>query len=216
MQAQRIGAEDGQVFFLDNPYTVTRTHPALILDFFVALAEHAGAPDEACLSACTLNAQNLAALPAKTRYSAMQKLLASPSPRPALTAMAKAKVLKYALGFPAEDFSLLENLEIIEALRKKPSPWPVRLLALLLRAPLPPEKAIAHLASFWRPEKEDVAHWTKLLDYSIAADPALPAKDKNILIKQTGKSTYRELLLLRWALEEDVKAAAKAYKAALK
>jgi poly(A) polymerase len=208
--------EYGRVAFIGNPYTQTRENPKYILRFFRFHARYGMLPaDEVILAACRTNAKLLASMERGPLYTEMRKILAFSKPVSILEALEAQGVFTYAMGIVTNDFSLLKSLERVETLRGTISSWYVRLLLLLLRAPLPTEKALLHLKTYWMLKDEEFQYASHLLDRFVAADPELSHADKEVLVKPFGVGAFTDMLLLRWALEEDVETAAKAYQKAL-
>jgi len=211
-----LEVDERGVAFVGNPYTLTRERPDLIVRFFCALTLYGKEPGAPELGAVTVNAPRLAEIDRTLLYARMREVFSLPVPCAALALMQRENVLKYALGFPVEDFALLATLENIEHLIGRESAWQVRLVLVLLSAKLPPEKALEHLEKFWHLPPAEKEYLEKLLEYFPAADPAMRKEQKTELIKTHGENFVRNLFLLRWAMEEDVEAVKTSYLTALK
>lgn len=160
-----------------------------------------GDPDAATVETCVAYVPRWLHLKRATISSEMRKLLSAPQPYAMLSLMHRCDALKYALGFPIRDYAMLDALARVEHIRNQPSAWQVRLSLLLMSAPLPPDKALAHLVKFWGMDQESEQRLAALLAYSINDAPP--------------PDMAQDVLLVRWALEEDVDAAQNAYLKAL-
>jgi poly(A) polymerase len=213
------GEEDlaaGRVCFTQNPYTQTRADANRIVRYFRFWSLFGKEKmDEVILRACTTNAPLLLEIRRPRAYAEVRKLLELPKPKPLLEVMHDRHILKYAFGLPLSDFSLLTVLETIEAAAGQQSPWYTKLFLLLLTAPLPPEKALEHLLTFWEFEPPQKTFLQDLFDFFPAADPAMPESEKTALIEKYGANFWRSMLFLRWALEDDIEATKALYIAAL-
>jgi len=212
------GLEVGErgVVFAGNPYTLTRERPDLIVRFFCALALYGKEPGPAEVGAITLNAPRLAEIDRALLFARMREVFSLPVPRVALELMQRESVLKYAIGFPVEDFALCAALENIEHIIGKESAWQVRLVLVLLGAKLPPETALAHLEKFWHLPPAEKEYLEQLLEYFPAAAPEMPEEQKTALVRSHDRHFLRSLFLLRWTVEENPEAVKVPYLAALR
>lgn len=206
----------GKIRFAGYPAAKLKKGVRLAIRFFRFHAWYGrGEPDAAGLKACVERAPDLVSLSRAYVFREMRKLLAAPRARDSLALMHKHDVLKYALGFSIHDCALIDALARVEEMRGDGSSWQVRLIPLLMSAPLSPEKALAHLSEFWKIGDETKEELATLLEYMIVADAEMSAETRKELVARLGKETVRNLLLIRWALEDDVEAAKERYLAAI-
>jgi poly(A) polymerase len=91
-------AEAGRIVFVGDPETRITEDYLRILRFFRFFAWYGrGEPDAAALAACRKLAPGMSRLSAERVSKELMKLLAAPDPRPAMTAMDEAGVLKQLL-----------------------------------------------------------------------------------------------------------------------
>ena len=218
-----IGGRDdllaGRVRFVEEPVAKIKSQPYLPLPlryfrFYAWFGK--GAPDQPSFDAAVALASKMRDI--ERRYlikREMCKLLTAPSPYQALALMHQHHVLEHAVGFTLIDNATLEALERIEKRLGQRSPWQVRLLTLLLSAELPPEHAFAILAEYWQMEENIGKKLAELLDHCAVIEPPFATPEKETLLGQFGAHALKDMLVLSWALEEDVDAAAERYEAAL-
>ena len=206
----------GRLAFIGDPDIRINERAVYILRFFRLYAWYGKtAPEAASLTACVRRSPAIPNINQEFLRHNMTKLLAAPQPYASLRLMQKHGVLLYAMGFAIKDFTLVEALGKVETLSHATASWHLRAAALFLSAPLPPEKALAHVAGYWGLEKDDIRTISLLLDYCAAADPTLPKAKIKTLTQELGGTAVRDLFLLRWAMEEDVEAASAGYQRAI-
>jgi len=147
--------------------------------------------------------------PVRMQYP-MNLILASEKPYAMLEQLHRYGILRYILGFDIIDCELIAALEQIEAVVCAPAQPSVRLLLLLTQAQMLPERALALLFERWDFSEGNRQILTllleKLSELEADSDEATLAR----LMQELG-GLFPSLVLSRWALEPDVKAAASSY-----
>lgn len=206
----------GKVRFLEEAKLLISYYPRPIIRFFRFFAWHGkGDPDAESLALCATHAEKILSLSRWIVQAEMRKFLPAPRCFSGLDLMHRYDALKYALGFSIVDLSLIQAMEHVESAVGRSASWQLKVVLLLLSATLPPEQALAHLADFWALEKHVKKDLAVLLDYVATIDVAMPMEVRENLCAQLGGEMAVNLLLLRWALEDDVEAAKEKYLAAI-
>jgi poly(A) polymerase len=192
----------GRVRFMEHALArIRREHRALIRYFRLTAWFGGGEPDAASLGACVEHAPELLRLPHEFICSEMIKLLSAPCPTRALALMHEHDILRYALGFQINDVALMEDMMRVEALCGVAASWRARLALLLLSTRVPPETALDHLTAFWKCDVAVRNQLAMLLNYFVAVNPdALKCAELGASVTA---DTLRDLLLIRWSLEDD-------------
>lgn len=188
-------ARAGRVVFVGDPAARIAEDYLRILRFFRFFAWYGrGEPDAEGLAACARLKAGMAQLSAERVQAELMKLLAAPTPRPALNRMEKAGVLAQVLP-EATDTSLFHKLATL-------SDDPVQLLASLL----PPEAAVAREAAGRLRLPNAVRD--RLIGAALDGPPVTPPvgldmteREARAAIYRIGWQAFRDRLTLDWARE---------------
>lgn len=174
-----------------------------------------GEPDPEILSKCIAMMPQIFEWPRiYLRYSMMQ-LLGMPNAIVALRLLYRHELFKYTLGYQIKDLSLLEALETIETIRGEPSEWLVRLALLLFSSQAPCDRALEHLRGFWEMEETYAARLELMINNFIVMSPEEVIANYPTLKQTFEPRDIHNMLLMRWAMEDDVAGAKEPYEKAL-
>jgi tRNA nucleotidyltransferase/poly(A) polymerase len=206
-----------RIYFIDMPDKVIKDSPIRIIRYFRFLAlcgshSHEQASTDAISQHVHL-LQN-ASQPHIRRN--LMRLLELGDPYAALTHMQQLRVLEHAVGTAFRPLSMLARLKEVEQLADLQADSFTRLLMLFADAQQLPEKLLARIEKPWRMYASQMRDMRSRLEAYPQLGRHTRDADVAALARAIGRQNAQEALLMRWAMEGDVQAAAAHYRALLR